>query len=54
MPTYNYRCDACGKRFTQESSVSEHEGLHPACPKCGSHNVVPSFSSVYVKTSKKS
>ena len=54
MPTYDYRCAACGKQFTQEASISQHEVQQPACPKCGSHNVAQSFSSVYVKTSKKS
>jgi len=54
MPTYDYRCAACGKRFAQEASISEHEVHKPACPKCGSHNVVQAFSSVNVQTSKKS
>jgi len=54
MPTYDYRCQACGKRFTQQASIAEREAKKPACPKCGSKNVVRSFSAVYVKTSKKS
>jgi putative FmdB family regulatory protein len=51
MPTYEYRCAECGKTFTQDSSVAEHEAARPACP---SRNVAQSFSAVYVKTSKKS
>ena len=55
MPTYAYRCEACGKSFTQEQTITEHGSATPACPKCGSHNVVQSFSTmVFVKTSKKS
>ena len=54
MPTYEYRCSECGKKFAQETSVAEHEAARPACPKCGSQTVVRSFSTVFVQTSKKS
>jgi putative FmdB family regulatory protein len=54
MPTYEYHCSECGKKFAQETSVAEHEAARPACPKCGSQNVVRSFSTVFVQTSKKS
>ncbi len=54
MPTYDYRCQACGKKFTRDVSMTEHEKRRPACPKCGSRKVAQSFSAVYVKTSKKS
>ena len=54
MPTYDYRCADCGKTFTRQSSVAEHDAARPACPKCGGHNVAQSFSTVYVKTAKKS
>ena len=54
MPTYEYRCVDCGKSFTRDSSVAEHDAARPACPKCTSHNVTQSFSAVYVQTSKKS
>ncbi|HXV26000.1 MAG TPA: zinc ribbon domain-containing protein [Alphaproteobacteria bacterium] len=54
MPTYEYRCADCRKTFIQEASIAEHEAKRPTCPKCGSRQVVRSFSTVYVKTSKKS
>lgn len=54
MPSYDYRCAGCGKSFTRESSLTEHDAGPPACPKCGSRDVAQSFSAVYVKTSKKS
>jgi putative FmdB family regulatory protein len=54
MPTYDYRCVDCGKTFTRDTSVAEHDAGRPACPKCGSQKVSQAFSAVYVKTSKKS
>ena len=26
MPTYQYRCEKCGKRFERTETISEHEG----------------------------
>jgi putative FmdB family regulatory protein len=40
MPTYQYKCLACGHQFEKTMLLSEHE--HPpaiACPKCHSTNV---------------
>ena len=54
MPTYEYRCAACGRKFAQEASIAEHEAKQPTCLRCGSANVIRSFSTVYIKTSKKS
>jgi putative FmdB family regulatory protein len=55
MPAYEYRCNSCGKRLTQQASISEHETTKPTCPNCSSSDVTQSYSSaVYVKTSKKS
>lgn len=57
MVTYEYRCQGCGKQFTQQERISEH-GLqgstHPRCPECNSDKVEQVHSSIYVKTSKKS
>jgi putative FmdB family regulatory protein len=54
MPPYEYQCEGCGKRFTRELSVAEHETQRPTCPKCGGQDVKQSVSTVFVKTSKKS
>jgi putative FmdB family regulatory protein len=54
MPTYEYRCNSCGKTFTQQTSVSEHDSGKPTCPKCQGAGVSQTYSAVYVKTSKKS
>ncbi len=36
MPTYQYRCEKCGKKFERTETISEHEALKVKCPKCGS------------------
>jgi putative FmdB family regulatory protein len=54
MPIYQYRCEKCGKKFERTETISEHEAVRPACPKCGSKNVSQIPGNVYVVTSKKS
>jgi len=33
MPTYDYECPSCGKRFEKEHSMSEAPEV--LCPECG-------------------
>ena len=54
MPTYEYRCTECGKKFKRTESISEHERAKPQCPKCGSKKVSLVPGRVFVMTSKKS
>jgi putative FmdB family regulatory protein len=61
MPSYEYECTQCGKRFEAWQSFEEHDrheqhGVHKplACPKCRSTKVEQLLSQVYVHTSKKS
>lgn len=54
MPTYEYRCNKCRKRFTHVWSISQHDKKRPKCPKCSSTSVSQVFSSFFAKTSKKS
>jgi putative FmdB family regulatory protein len=54
MPTYQYRCEECGKMFERAETISEHEVAKPQCPKCGSQKVTVVPGRVYVVTSKKS
>ncbi|MEW6364207.1 MAG: zinc ribbon domain-containing protein [Acidobacteriota bacterium] len=54
MPTYEYVCDKCGKQFALTMTISEHEGKKVQCPECNSEEVSRHYSSVMVKTSKKS
>jgi len=40
MPTYEFECRDCGKRFEVVGRISEHDRLKsdpPACPECGKH-----------------
>jgi putative FmdB family regulatory protein len=54
MPTYEYRCDKCGKRFTVVHPISAHTGRAPACPSCKSRSTRQLLSAFYAKTVKKS
>ena len=36
MPTYEYRCPTCKKRFNLILSIGEHDAKKAKCPKCGS------------------
>ncbi|HLC18979.1 MAG TPA: zinc ribbon domain-containing protein [Thermodesulfobacteriota bacterium] len=53
MPTYEYRCEKCGKRFTQVLTISEHDTKKTKCPKCGSAKVRQLFSAFFAKTESK-
>lgn len=53
MPTYEYRCLGCKKRFTRVEKMTEHSRRR-ACPKCGSRKIEQVFSPFYAKTVKKS
>jgi len=54
MPTYEYQCGKCGKRFSVVQRISEHAGRAPACPKCKSRSTRQLLSSFFAKTGKKS
>jgi putative FmdB family regulatory protein len=54
MPTYEYRCEKCGKAFIRIESISAHGRTKAACPKCKSTNVSRVFTPFYAKTVKKS
>ncbi len=54
MPTYDYRCDKCNKRFSVVESISRHDARRPKCPKCKSTKVTQIFAPFYAKTAKKS
>ena len=54
MPTYEYLCRKCGKKFTVVMSMTEHDRDQVRCPDCKSQQVVQQFSVFYAKTSKKS
>lgn len=39
MPTYEFRCADCRKRFDIFLTFSEYDGYKGQCPFCGSNNV---------------
>ena len=47
MPTYDYHCQQCAKRFEVRHSIAEYsERNAPACPECGSRSVVRRFTPI--------
>jgi putative FmdB family regulatory protein len=54
MPTYEYRCISCKRKFTIILSVREHDSKRIKCPKCGSRRIRQLISAFYTQTSSKS
>jgi len=54
MPTYDFRCQKCNKKFTLALTISEYEKTKFRCPKCKSTRVTQQISPFQVVTSKKS
>ena len=54
MPTYDFLCGKCRKKFSLTMSVSEYEKTKVQCPKCKSKEVKQQISSFQTITSKKS
>jgi putative FmdB family regulatory protein len=54
VPTYQYRCEKCGKAFERIESMAEHENAKAKCPKCDSKKVTQVPGRIHVVTSKKS
>jgi putative FmdB family regulatory protein len=54
MPTYEYQCEKCGKRFSVKQSIAEHGNVKVLCPKCKNRNVRQLITAFTAKTSRKS
>jgi putative FmdB family regulatory protein len=54
MPTYEYACLDCKKKFEIVEPISRHNPKNVKCPKCGKKNVDRQWSSLFVETAKKS
>jgi putative FmdB family regulatory protein len=54
MPTYEFECHKCKKKFSLVLSLSEYENKKPKCPKCGSKQVEQLIQPFFAITSKKS
>ncbi len=54
MPTYDYQCAKCRKKFSLNLSISEKGNKRVKCPKCNSVKVEQQFTSFFARTSTKS
>ena len=55
MPFYNYRCRECGRKVTlYYANYTAYDEAEPACPHCGSANVVAVIGRVAVAKSEDS
>ncbi|WP_354086813.1 FmdB family zinc ribbon protein [Burkholderia ambifaria] len=54
MPTYQYRCEKCGKTFESVEHLAEHASAHPPCPQCGSEQIQHVPTPFVAKTPRKS
>jgi putative FmdB family regulatory protein len=54
MPSYDYRCPNCKKKFTAMLSMREHDAGKAKCPKCGGKKLEQLITGFQVKTSRKS
>jgi putative FmdB family regulatory protein len=54
MPTYEYLCKKCRKKFALFMSVSTHDTKKVRCPKCKSTQVEQQLNTFFAVTSKKS
>jgi putative FmdB family regulatory protein len=54
MPTYEFICEKCKKRFTLMMKISEYEKKKFRCPKCTSKKVKQQITSFQTITSSKS
>ena len=54
MPTYDFVCEKCKKKFSLALTISEHEKTKFRCPKCKSTKVKQEITTFQVQTSKKS
>jgi len=54
MPTYEYQCTNCRKKFSVIQSMTERATKKVACPACKSKKVKQLISVFNAKTSRKS
>jgi putative FmdB family regulatory protein len=55
IPTYRYRCEACGETFERVETITEHgTDKKPRCPKCDGEEVVQVPTPFVAMTGKKS
>ncbi len=54
MPTYDFRCEKCNKKFSMQLSITEYDKTKFRCPKCKSVRVKQLIAPFQAVTSKKS
>lgn len=54
MPTYEYACKTCHKKFSVVQTIAERDKMKVSCPKCKSRKVDQMISSFTTKTGRKS
>ena len=54
MPSYDFKCEKCKKKFTLMMTLSEFDKSKTRCPKCKSTRVQQQITAFQVVTSKKS
>ena len=54
MPSYEFFCQKCNKRFTIQMSLSDYNKKKYECPKCKGKDVKQQISVFQTKTSRKS
>jgi putative FmdB family regulatory protein len=54
MPTYDFKCEKCKKKFSLSIPISEYEKTKFRCPKCKSTRVKQQITSFQINTSRKS
>jgi len=54
MPTYDYSCLSCGKKFSVHMNIAAHDKRKTKCPKCGSKKLQQQVAGFFAITAKKS
>jgi putative FmdB family regulatory protein len=54
MPSYQFVCRSCEKRFDIFESVAEHDRHEETCPGCGSRDLRQDLEGIQVRTARKS
>jgi len=54
MPVYEYHCDKCKRDVRVTLSISEHNKVKVACPRCRNKALRPLVSTFFSQTSRKS
>ena len=54
MPTYDYVCLVCDRKFSLRMTIPDHEKRKAKCPKCGHKRLRQRIEGFFAVTAKKS